>query len=144
MHLAGTETITGVKTFGTNLKTTIPFNNIPTIAGITANGGLEVLYTGTYPDQTEISYVKGVTSSIQTQFSGKQPLSTVLTNTTASFTIADETKLDGIAAGATANSSDATLLARANHTGTQLANTISDFNSATRAQVEAVLLANIV
>jgi hypothetical protein len=37
------------------------------------------------------------------------------------------TKLAGIATGATANSSDATLLDRANHTGTQLATTISDF-----------------
>ncbi len=47
------------------------------------------------------------------------------------MTGADKTKLNGVAAGATANSSDATLLARANHTGTQLASTISDFDSAT-------------
>jgi hypothetical protein len=59
-----------------------------------------------------------------------QPLASVLTNTTASFTTAQETKLAGMATGATANSSDATLLARANHTGAQLASTISDFNSA--------------
>jgi hypothetical protein len=39
-------------------------------------------------------------------------------------------KLDGIASGATANSSDATLLSRANHTGTQTAATISDFSTA--------------
>jgi len=38
---------------------------------------------------------------------------------------AAKTKLDGIASGATANSSDATLLARANHTGTQTASTIT-------------------
>jgi hypothetical protein len=38
---------------------------------------------------------------------------------------ADKTKLDGIATGATANSPDATLLARANHTGTQAPATIS-------------------
>jgi hypothetical protein len=58
-----------------------------------------------------------------------QPLRAVLTNTTASFTTAQETKLSGIATGATANSSDATLLARANHTGTQTASTISDIQS---------------
>jgi len=46
---------------------------------------------------------------------------------------ADKTKLDGIATGATANSSDATLLARGNHTGTQLASTISDFATAVAA-----------
>jgi hypothetical protein len=51
---------------------------------------------------------------------------TVLDATTASFTTADETKLDGVAAGATANSTDAALKARANHTGTQSADTITD------------------
>lgn len=54
-----------------------------------------------------------------------QPLAAVLTNTTASFTAAQETKLSGIATGATANSTDAFLLARANHTGTQAASTIT-------------------
>lgn len=45
---------------------------------------------------------------------------------------ADKTKLNGIATGATANSADATLLARANHTGTQLAATISNFDTQVR------------
>jgi hypothetical protein len=45
------------------------------------------------------------------------------------MTGADKTKLNGITTGATANSSDATLLARANHTGTQLASTISNFDT---------------
>lgn len=49
----------------------------------------------------------------------------------------DKTKLNGVATGATANSSDATLLARANHTGTQLASTISDFNTTADARVVA-------
>ena len=62
-----------------------------------------------------------------------QAFATVLANTTASFTSAQETKLSGIATGATANSSDATLLDRANHTGTQTASTISDFSTATAA-----------
>jgi chitinase len=38
----------------------------------------------------------------------------------------DRTKFDSIATGATANSSDAVLLARANHTGTQSADTLTD------------------
>lgn len=48
------------------------------------------------------------------------------------MTGADKTKLNGIATGATANSSDAFLLNRANHTGTQLASTISDFDTQVR------------
>ena len=42
-----------------------------------------------------------------------------------SMSSTDFTKLSGIASGATANSTDATLLARANHTGTQAASTIT-------------------
>lgn len=50
---------------------------------------------------------------------------------TNDYTTTEKTKLSGIAIGATANSSDATLLNRANHTGTQLAATISNFAAAT-------------
>ena len=53
----------------------------------------------------------------------------------------DKTKLDGIATGATANSADATLLARANHTGTQPASTVSDFSEAVDDRVAALLVA---
>jgi microcystin-dependent protein len=45
---------------------------------------------------------------------------------TNAFTDAEQTKLVGIDSGATANSADAFLLARANHTGTQTLSTISD------------------
>lgn len=56
--------------------------------------------------------------------------SSVLNATTASFLTADETKLDGIATGATANSTDATLLDRANHTGSQATSTITGLDTA--------------
>lgn len=42
------------------------------------------------------------------------------------YSATEKTKLSGIATAATANSSDATLKARANHTGTQSADTITD------------------
>jgi len=45
------------------------------------------------------------------------------------LTTAQTRTLLNVADGATANSSDATLLARANHTGTQTASTISDFDT---------------
>lgn len=57
--------------------------------------------------------------------------------TNRSFTATEKTKLAGIATGATANSSDATLLNRANHTGTQTASTISDFSTAADARIGA-------
>ena len=56
-------------------------------------------------------------------------------STSGIMTGTDKAKLDGIATGATANSSDATLLARANHTGTQTASTISDFSTAADARI---------
>lgn len=46
------------------------------------------------------------------------------------YSATEQSKLAGIASGATANDSDANLKSRANHTGTQLASTISDFSSA--------------
>ncbi len=57
------------------------------------------------------------------------------------MTSANFTKLAGVATGATANSSDATLLARANHTGTQTASTISDFSEAVDDRVASLLVA---
>ncbi len=50
------------------------------------------------------------------------------------LTAADKVKLDGIVAGATANSSDSTLLARANHTGTQAISTVSGLQAALDAK----------
>jgi hypothetical protein len=49
-----------------------------------------------------------------------------LDNITAAFTTAQETKLAGIATGATANATDAQLRDRSTHTGTQSADTITD------------------
>ncbi len=54
---------------------------------------------------------------------------------------ADKTKLNGVASGATANSPDATLLARASHTGVQTASTISDFAETVDDRVAALLVA---
>lgn len=53
------------------------------------------------------------------------------------YSATDKTKLAGIAAGATANSTDAFLRDRANHTGSQLASTISDFGTAALAAAPA-------
>jgi hypothetical protein len=48
-----------------------------------------------------------------------------IVSTTAAFTTAQQTKLAGIATGATANATDAALRDRATHTGTQAASTIT-------------------
>jgi hypothetical protein len=69
----------------------------------------------------------------------------VTTSVAGFLSAADKVKLDGIAAGATANQTDAFLLARANHTGTQLASTISDFTAASRsASVQDALVDGVI
>ena len=70
-----------------------------------------------------------------------QPAATVLTNTTAAFTTAQESKLAGVATGATVNAADAALRDRATHTGTQTAATISDFTEAAQDVVGAMVAA---
>lgn len=57
-------------------------------------------------------------------------LDSVTTATKGLMLAADKVKINGIATGATANSADATLLSRSNHTGTQSLDTTTD--SATR------------
>lgn len=51
-----------------------------TIASFGASKTLSSLATATYPDLTELSYVKGVTSAIQTQLNAKQAIDTQLTS----------------------------------------------------------------
>lgn len=77
------------------------------------------------------AFVTGLTSA-HAGTGGAAHADVVAAGASGFMTGADKTKLNGIATGATANSANATLLARANHTGTQLAATISDFNTAVR------------
>jgi hypothetical protein len=69
-------------------------NSQPTIALINDLGSIINADTTTYPSVVELTHLKGVNTPIQGQIDDKQPLATVLTNTTASFTTTDETKLD--------------------------------------------------
>lgn len=64
--------------------------------------------------------------------SGTQTIGITAATTTVagSMSANDKTKLDGIASGATANSSDAFLLSRTNHTGTQSGATVTGFYTA--------------
>lgn len=87
-------------------------------------------------DNTEtVTSVNGATGAVVLDADDIDDSATTNKFTTAS----DISKLAGIAAGATQNSSDATLLARANHTGTQAASTISDFAEAAQDVVGAML-----
>lgn len=95
------------------------------------------------------SHVIADVTGLQTALDGKQaagsyqPLATVLTNTTAAFTTAQETKLAGIASGATANATDAQLRDRSTHTGTQAAGTITGLATVATSGSAADLTGNL-
>jgi len=86
--------------------------------------------------------VLGAFGKVQGQLDNKAPLvhTHVLTNVTdVTMTVANLNALDdGVNTALHFHDADR---ARANHTGTQLATTVSDFNSASRAQTEAEIIA---
>lgn len=119
-------------------------SNLTSLSGLDATAGL-VEQTGAAAFTKRLIGV-GATTSILTRADGDgrfTPLSHVGTGATAHAQVttsvdgfmiaADKVKLNGIATGATANSTDAFLLARANHTGTQLSSTISDLAATVQA-----------
>ena len=77
---------------------------------------------------------KGAVTSVNGQ-TGAVSIQEATTSVPGLMGSADKTKLNGIATGATANDTDANLKNRANHTGTQLAATISDFAAAVRGTI---------
>lgn len=77
VHKTGNETVAGDKTFsGTTNLSALTASQILATDG---SKNIQTLTTATYPSLTELSYVKGVTSSIQTQISGLVPTSRTLT-----------------------------------------------------------------
>lgn len=87
---------------------------------VTVNGGAP-----TAPQIAEFQSVFQVPPASHVGSGGTAHANVVAGGAAGFMTGADKTKLDGIAAGATANSADATLLARANHTGTQALSTLA-------------------
>ena len=61
----GAQTIAGAKTFSTGIIAS--YTSADTVASISATGQLIGLNTSAYPSLTQLGYVKGVTSAIQTQ-----------------------------------------------------------------------------
>ncbi len=126
--------------------------NVGTINGVTVEthasrhnfGGSDGFTKGTPAELTDSTNVQGASNisfsaGDHTHSHGNRgggTLHSAVTTLVNGFMIAsDKSKLDGIQANATANSSDSFLLNRTNHTGTQLASTISDFSTAANAAV---------
>jgi hypothetical protein len=84
-----------------------------------ASDRLDVVETGATPADGSVTNAKVATGAAISA----DKLANGTTNKV--YTATEQAKLAGIASAATANSTDATLLARANHTGTQAAGTIT-------------------
>jgi len=132
IYINGVAYVDSIDLAGTAITATAAELN--TLDGITATVSELNTLDGITATVTELNYTDGVTSAIQTQLDNKQPLSAVLTATTASFTTADETKLDGIEAGATADQTASEILSAlltVDGTGTGLDADLLDGNHAT-------------
>lgn len=104
-----------------------------TLAADRPSGGLGA--TQWDAEHTITGLVIADVTGLQAALDGKQTVSTVLTNTTASFTAALENKLAGIALGATANATDAQLRDRSTHTGAQAISTVTGLQAALDGKV---------
>lgn len=78
---------------------------------------------------TTHSHVISDVTGLQTALDGKASTSVATTSVNGLMSSTDKTKLNGIATGATVNSPDATLLARANHTGSQAISTVTNLQT---------------
>lgn len=87
---------------------------------VTVNGGAP-----SAPQIADFQTTFQVAPSSHVSSGGTAHANAVAAGAAGFMTGADKTKLDGVATGATANSSDATLLNRANHTGTQALTTLA-------------------
>ena len=117
---------------GTNV--TLNYNDAANTLTINATGG-----GGGGATNLSLANSTSTTLDINSDTGTDVTLPAATTTNAGLMTAAQQVKLGGIATGATANSSDATLLARANHTGTQAASTISDFSTATDARITAAI-----
>jgi hypothetical protein len=131
-------TISDFTTQVTNLIAATPINNLSDVIITGPINGQVLQYNGSnwvnilLTGGGSVTSVTGTAPIVITGTPSAIPNVTITAasgSAAGSMSAADYTKLLGIAANATANATDAFLLARANHTGTQLAATISDFKT---------------
>jgi hypothetical protein len=121
----GTQTVSTISDFAANVLATI-------LTGLSTASATVVSAT-----DSVLTAIGKIQAQISAHFgAGGTAHSNAVPSGAAGFLSgADKSKLDGVASGATANDTDANLKNRANHTGSQVASTISDFASAVIAQV---------
>ena len=126
--------VAGLLVAGTNVS--LNYNDVANTLTINATGG------GGGGSGANLSTTLSPTNVIVNSDTGTDATIPAADGTNAGVMLpAQVTKLAGVATGATANDTDANLKNRANHTGTQLSSTISDFSEATDDRVASLLVA---
>jgi hypothetical protein len=77
----------GTSTIINYLVTRFNSETASTLVYLDGSKNLKSLSTATYPDITELSYLKGATSSVQTQLNAKSPLNVTLDRKTSNYTL---------------------------------------------------------
>lgn len=124
--------------FTTKTGVNLPFKGLVAGSNVTlSSNATDVIISAQTP--TNLAYTPGAANGIVTSDTGTDATIPAGSTVNASLMLpGDKTKLNGIESGATSNSSDAALLNRANHTGTQTASTISDFDTEVSNNVTVV------
>jgi hypothetical protein len=131
----GTESTLQVSTAGVKSTGTLESTGNLTVGGTLTLGGTAISSLEDGADVTDATNVEAAGALMDSELTDLSGVKSVTISTLqpkpseGAFADGDKTKLDGIATGATANDTDANLKARANHTGTQTASTISDFDT---------------
>lgn len=123
-------TMTTARLLGRTTASTGAVEEITVGAGLSLSAGT-LTATGGGGGATNLSYTASATNGIVVSDTGNDATIPISDGTNAGLmSPAQHTKLAGVAEGATANSADAALLNRANHTGTQAADTITGLGDA--------------
>ena len=110
------------------LQTQVTANNASNTGPVTVHNDVTSAGSGAIITSVERTKLNGIETAATADQTGAE-IKTAYEAETKAFTDAQFDKLALIQASATANSTDATLLDRANHTGTQTAATISNFDA---------------
>lgn len=159
VSVAGTQSVTGTSTafaIGDQLKFTtngnkwerIPnYQSVSSVAGLTGPIISSDLKTALVLTKTDVGLSnvdntsdvnKPISTAVQTALNSKASTAVVTTSVNGLLAFTDKVKLDGIAAGATANATDSALRDRATHTGSQAISTVTGLQAALDAK-EATL-----
>lgn len=130
------QTLTGKSIAATQLTGSLPAGNFPALTGDVTNAAGSLAMAIPTGSLANVKFADVPTAT----FKGR---ATAGTGVPEDITPAQARTLLNVQDGATTNSTDGFLLSRTNHTGTQVAATVSDFSTAADARIAAANIDNL-